>query len=273
MSVSDFQMDSDAESVAEALHDLEDELEITVQDGDKVHDRLANVIQNRFTVKLPKDKLEIKMKDHKIPQNCSVIKAPALDDTLTEKGLVDRNARKDDNRLVDVQNLIATATAALIKQTNDLNEQVSAQNPKEKELANKVIKTNGDIFAVLGMAQQELSQRRRFEISKSLPKDIASIATAQIQTGSDTLFGYDVERLIRNARDSYRAAAHNNRGGKGFHQQKRGSRYHPYGAQSGSKGRYQQSQHKTPFLGRSPYRGGANSRGENPRRGRGNFRK
>ena len=203
-----------------------------------------------------------------------------LDEALTDKGLIDRNARKDDNRLSDIQSLIATTTAALVGQTDNLNKHVQeSKDPKEIDMANQVIKTNGDIFAVLGYAQQELSQRRRFVIGKALPKEIASIATATIQTGSgpgpETLFGHDVERLIRNARDSYRAVA--NRGGKNYMQKRQGQRYHPYGHGSSTSGggqRYQ-SQQRAPFLGKSPSfsgRGTYNNRGGNAPR-RANYRK
>ena len=276
-SVSDFQIEvaqPKASSSALALSALEDDLEIVVEDGDKVDEKIAKVIKNRFTVKCSKEKLESKTKEHKIPENCQVIKAPLLDDVLTDKGLVDRNARKDDNRLADIQSLIATATAALVGQTNSLNNQVQeSKDPKEIEMANKVIKTNGDIFAVLGLAQQELSQRRRFEIGKALPREIASISTATIQTGSgpgpENLFGHDVERLMRNARDSFRAGT--NRGGKSYMHNRRGQRYHPYGQGSSSRGgqRYQ-SQQRAPFLGKSQsFSGrGTYSRGGNaPRRG------
>ena len=183
---------------------------------------------------------------------------------------LDKSAKKDDNRLVDIQSLIATATAALSKLTNELNDQVArSKEQKEMEMANKVIKTNGEVFAILGLAQQELSQRRRFEIGKSLPKDVAGIATATIKTGSETLFGQDVENLMKNARESYKAMA--SRVGRNYTHtyKRRGQRYQPYNASQ----RYQ-GQQKTSFLGRGqPFSGrGVNSRGGNAQR-RGNYRR
>ena len=62
---------------------------------------------------------------------------------------------------------------------------------------------NGAVFAILGMAQQKLPQRRMFEIAKFLLKDIAGIATANIQTGSEPFCGQDVKRLMSNARNTY----------------------------------------------------------------------
>ena len=273
LSVSDFQIELETKG-AEALDDLENDLEIKVEDGDRVHDKLANVLFNRFTAKMPKEKLEGKMKGHKVPENCGAMKAPRLDDTLVDKGLVDRNTRKDDGRLSDIQKMIATATAALAHLTNEINEEVAKSKDQKGlvDMANKVIKVNGDVFAILGMAQQDLSQRRRFEIGRALPKDVASIATANIRTGSEMLFGDEVERLMRNARDTHRATA--NRGGRGYHPHKRGQgqRYHPYSASQ--RDRFQ-GQQKPSFLGRGqPYsqKGGGNNRGTSfPRRG--NYKK
>ena len=266
-SVSDFRIQIEDKKNAKALDDLENDLEYHTTDGDRVHEKLAQAIHNRFTVKLPKAKLENKIKQHKIPENCCVIKAPLLDEELTEKGLVDKNTRKDDNRLADIQSLIATATAALGNLSNEVNEMVSKSGNRELlEIADKVIETNGDAFAILGLAQQELSQRRRFEISRSLPKEIASIATANIQTGSETLFGNNVQGLIRNARESYRFTA--SRGGSGS--SGRGKyRYRPY-PNKRYQGQGQMQSQQRSFLGKGqpPFGRG---RGGNARRG--NYRK
>ena len=248
-SVSDFRIQIEDKKNAKALDDLENDLEYHTTDGDKVHEKLAKAIHNRFTVKLPKDKLENKIKQHKIPKNCSVVKAPILDEELTEKGLVDKNTRKDDNRLADIQSLIATTTAALGNLSIKVNEASKSSDNKEVlEMADKVIETNGDAFAILGLAQQELSQRRRFEISRALPKDVASIATANIQTGSETLFGNNVQGLIRNARESYRFAA--NRGGARNGRGKT-DRYRPYNSSKRYQGQGQMKSQHRPFLGKS----------------------
>lgn len=131
---------------------------------------------------------------HKIPANCGVIKAPKLDEALTEKGFIDKHTKNDNDRLSDIQNLIATA--ALGQLANELNDAVAWSKDQKGNV-------NGAVFAILGMAQQKLPQRRMFEIAKFLLKDIAGIATANIQTGSEPFCGQDVKRLMSNARNTY----------------------------------------------------------------------
>ena len=262
-SVSDFRVQTGDQNNADALNNLEKDIEVNVQEGDSIHVKLANTLFNRFTVSLPKEKLEEKLKRHKIPENCTVIKAPKLDQDLSDKGFVDRNMKKDDNRLSDIQNLLATATAALGQLSHDLNSEVAGGNvhPKTLDIINKVITVNGDVFAILGHAQQELTQRRRFKIGNGLPRDVAAIATAKIPPGAEALFDDDTDRLMRTARANFKAAQYRTKGsyrrGRGY-----GHRSHPY-RRNEFKRRDQSFLEKSqPFSGR-----GASSRGNNPRRG------
>ena len=52
LSVSDFQKDF-PEQNADAFDDLEKDVKGKVRDGDRVLEKLANVLINRFTVKMP----------------------------------------------------------------------------------------------------------------------------------------------------------------------------------------------------------------------------
>ena len=265
-SVNDFCVQLGNQNNAPALNDLGKDLEVKVQDGDRIHDKLAEAIFNRFTVSLPKEKLDDKLKAHKIPENCKATKAPTLDKELVDKGYVDRAARKDDNRLADIQNLIATATAALGQLSHELNSQVAGGTADNKalDIINKVIKVNGDVYALLGHAQQELSQRRRYKVVQRMPREVASIATATIRPGAESLFDDDTDYLMKTARANYKAQQYRlNKRGRGYGNSQK---YHPYQNQ-GYKGGYKnQKQH---FLDRHPSMGrGAQSRGgNNPKRG------
>ena len=82
------------------------------QAGKPVAEKLANITKNRFSVKLSEKKLKEKMESHQIPENCLEIKAPLLNEEIVEKGNLDRATRKLDSRLLNIQLLIAKATAA-----------------------------------------------------------------------------------------------------------------------------------------------------------------
>ena len=88
---------------------------------------------------------------------------------IVEKRNLDRTARKNDARLLNVQKLITTATATLVNASDQLHRVTTAladqstrggeqPNPSRfVEAANEMLASNGDVIALLGTAQQELS--------------------------------------------------------------------------------------------------------------------
>ena len=58
-------------------------------------------------MKLSDNKLKEKLDSHLIPENCTEIRAPVLNVEIVEKGNLDRTARKNDARLLNVQKLIS----------------------------------------------------------------------------------------------------------------------------------------------------------------------
>ena len=178
---------------------LEVDLEKEEQTGKPVAEKLANITQNRFSVKLSEEKLKEKMDSHQILENCLEIKAPLLNEELVEKGNLDRATRKLDSRLLNIQQLIAKATTALVNATDKLHSvttaladpsaRVEQGNMRFVEAANETLAANGDVIAMLGTAQQELSYRRRYQLQPALPKDMGSICSNVNIPITDKLFG------------------------------------------------------------------------------------
>ena len=77
-------------------------------------------------MKLPNNKLKDKLDSHLIPENCTEIRAPAPNVEIVEKGNLVRTARKNDARLLNVQKLITTATAALVNASDQLHRVTTA---------------------------------------------------------------------------------------------------------------------------------------------------
>ena len=78
-------------------------------------------------MKLSENKLKEKLDSHLIPENCTEIRAPVLNVEIVEKGNLDRTARKNDARLLNVQKLIiTTATAALVNASDQLHRVTTA---------------------------------------------------------------------------------------------------------------------------------------------------
>ena len=201
---------------------LEADLEKEEQAGKPVAEKLVNITKNRFSVKLSEKKLKEKMDSHQIPENCFEIKAPLLNEEIVEKGNLDRATRKLNSRLLNIQQLIAKATTALVNATDKLHSVTTAcmeqGNMRFVEAANETLTANGDVIAVLGTAQQELSYRRRYQLQPALPKDMGFICSNVNIPITDKLFGDDVEKAIKTARETYKIkSAHTG-----------GQRHHPY---------------------------------------------
>ena len=125
-------------------------------------------------MKLSENKLTEKLDSHLIPENCTEIRAPVLNVEIVEKGNLDRTARKNDARLLTLHKLITTATAALVNASDQLHRVTTAfadqstgggEQPNSLrfiEAANEMLASNGDVIALLGTAQQELSICRRY---------------------------------------------------------------------------------------------------------------
>ena len=122
-------------------------------------------------MKLSENKLTEKLDSHLIPENCTEIRAPVLNVEIVEKGNLDRTARKNDARLLTLHKLITKATAALVNASVQLHRVTTAfadqstcsrEQPNPScfiEAANEMLASNGDVTALLGTAQQELSIR------------------------------------------------------------------------------------------------------------------
>ena len=111
---------------------------------------------------------------------------------------------------------------------------------------NQTLASLGDAIAILGMAQQEISLRRKVLIQSALPKDIASICQNEDLPVKDKLFSGDVEKAIRSAREAHK---YSNK----CTPSTSGQRHHPYKRQP----------YGRPFLGQSgtPFKGYHSQRG------------
>ena len=251
----------------EEPHDILDDLAAEIEQGEKegppVAEKLAKITCNRFTVKLPDQKLQEKMEKYPIPENCKDIRAPVLNEEI-DKFNVNRYSKRNDGKLFAVQRIVSRATSALVAACDQLHAStmqiasagskpgnVDNSGTKMVTVTNQMLSASADVIALLGTAQQELSQRRRFQLENALPKDVASICSAKIEA-SDKLFGDNIDKLLRTAKESHRTAQAT----------RTPRRFHPYARNSASFGS------SRPFLGRGQ-RGFPRNRG----RGRAAYRK
>lgn len=221
-----FLCEDEAEEEDDILVEIEKEIEEEKRKGPDINSKLANVVSSRFTSRLNEEAMKGKLEQYKLPQNCEAIAPPTLNQELlqTHVGLK-RNARRDDARLVAVQRMISKATTAIARATDKLHN-FSASCGKQvevsemKKLANQVMGASLDAIAFLGNAQMDLSLRRKYQMIKDLPPDIRSICHQKIdRADSDKLFGDDVTKLMKEAREAHRLSQR--RGGGQQHYQRK----------------------------------------------------
>ena len=191
---------------------------------------------------MPESKLKSKIDKYPVPECvCPGVSPPTLNSELTDKGYFDRATKKSDGSLVNVQTMLSAATSCLLVETNSLHEyatdlagQISdgtahaaggghTASASERTLtrANQTLASLRDAIANLGMAQQEISFRRKYLIQSALPKDTAFIFQNQDLPVKDKLFSGDVEKAIKSAREAHK---HSNKSTPSTS----GQRHHPY---------------------------------------------
>ena len=125
-----------------------------------------------------------------------------------------------------------TATAALVNASDQLHHVTTAfadqsmcgreqsNSSRFIEAANEMLASNGDVIALLGTAQQELSIRRQYQLQNTLPKDMASLCSNENIPITDKLFGDDADKAIKTARETFKIENYHS-GGQQPHPYKR----------------------------------------------------
>ena len=77
-------------------------------------------------------------------------------------------------------------------------------DPRDKaqfDTANETIASLGDVIALLGMASQEISMLRKYQVQSCLPKEVNSICSNENLASTNLLFGGDLDKALREARE------------------------------------------------------------------------
>ena len=130
--------------------------------------------------------------------------------------------------MVNATDKLHSVTTALA----NTSARVEQGNMRFVEAASETLIANGDVIALLGTALQELSYRRRYPLQRALPKNMGSVCSNVNIPITDKLFGDDVEKAIKTARETYKIKS----------AQTGGQRHHPY----------KRTGHNRSFLGQTP---------------------
>lgn len=167
--------------------------------GAKINQRLANIASKRWGITLPNDKLKTLLARHARPENCPDITTVRVNPEIWDQ--MNNFRRKADLRVSNIQQALQKATFGILKACDKL---VDQQPSTDKD----TLATNIDAIVLIGHAVGELSRLRREQIKPALKAEFHSLCTQANESGSrsDLLFGADLAKQVRDAKDTNKIA-------------------------------------------------------------------
>ena len=180
---------------AELLKSLEADFTDDELVGAKINQRLANIAFKRWGITLPNDKLKALLAKHAKPENCPDITTVRVNPEIWDQ--MNNFRRKADLRVSNIQQALQKATFGILKVCDKL---VDQQPSTDKE----TLATNIDAIVLLGHAVRELSRLRREQIKLALKAEFHSLCfqANESTSRSDLLFGADLAKQVRDAKDT-----------------------------------------------------------------------
>ena len=172
--------------------------------GDKISDQLAKIINDLFTKKLPKDKMNKKADRYKSPENLSESQFFQKVNQEIWANNLDTEARSLDLNFQRIQKDLLKITAIQSTLANDLLAYVN--NTSVKSDANDLIVRATDSLALIGNLQQEISQYRREAMKHKLPTMYQQLIH-NVPPNSKMLFGDDLNKRLQSMSTTNRALA------------------------------------------------------------------
>ncbi|XP_031550807.1 uncharacterized protein LOC116288192 [Actinia tenebrosa] len=183
------------------LDSIANDLDADEKIGPDVSDKLANIVNKRWSEKLNSEKLsdKLKKKKHARPGNLKNLVVPRVNPEIWSN--MNHHIKREDLRRASTQNTVAKVGSILAKCTDIL---LKARNDNKKELdIDEMIGLHTDAIAILGHTQYELSMARRDAIKPSLKKEYAGLCSQNIPVTS-LLFGDELQQQLNNIKASNR---------------------------------------------------------------------
>ena len=175
----------------EISHDLEQEEEV----GGTINQQLADIVNKRWSTKLPETKQKEKMEKYSRPRNCEKLIVPCVNAEIWDK--LDNKTKHNDLRATSTQKILAKVGSILTFTTDKLLQMRNATSPDVDQL----ITMNTDALALLGHTMCELSMRRRDAIRPNLNKDYSSLCASHVPV-TTYLFGDNLQTQLNDIRAS-----------------------------------------------------------------------
>ena len=186
---------TEPEEELELLKSLEADFTDDENVGAKINQSLANIASKRWGITLPNDKLKALLAKHAKPENCADISTVRVNPEIWDQ--MNNFKRKADLRVGNIQQTLQKATFGILKASDRL---VDQQPNTDKE----TLAANIDAIVLIGHAVGELSRLRREQIKPALKAEFHSLCTQTNESASrsDLLFGADLAKQVRDAKDT-----------------------------------------------------------------------
>ena len=163
-----------------------------------VSDKLAKLVNKRWSEKLTADKHSEKLKKYSRPRNLQSLTVPRVNPEIWAN--LNHSGKRADIRAANTQNIVSKVGSILAKCTDTL---LTARNKKLSKEINleELIGSHTDALALLGHAQYELSMKRRDAIRPSLNKDYTGLCSQNVPVMS-LLFGDDLQQQLNTIKAS-----------------------------------------------------------------------
>ena len=161
--------------------------------GPKVQQQLADIAIKRWGTKLQSDKISSILGKHPQPENCEDM---AIGRVIWASLNADK--RKADLRLANMQQALQKATFAIVTTCNKL------QAVKSQIDTRDMVTDSIDAIALVGHVVSEISSIRREQLRPSLKHEFQTISSNSVSPSSKLLFGDDLAKQIRDAKETSR---------------------------------------------------------------------
>ena len=185
--------ENDSELNSKLLQDLANTFEEEDNTGEKIQQQLADVCLKRWGKKLSPEKIKTLLNKYNRPSNCDDMKGKKVNPEIWSQ--LNSRKRKTDLLLSNIQQIIRKVTFVSLHTSNIL-----VQNPGPS--ISQMIMHSVDSIAMLGHLNAQISQFRRDQIRPALKPEYSTICSADILPNSQYLFGDDLAKNLRDAKES-----------------------------------------------------------------------
>ena len=185
------------ESQDDLLDTIANDLNADEQTDQEVSEKLAKLVNKRWSEKLTSDKLSEKLKKHSRPGNLGSLVAPRVNPEIWAN--MSHTAKRVDLRAANIQNIVSKVGTIIAKCTDNL---LTAREKDAKKIdLDEMVGFHTDALALLGHSQYELSLKRREAIRPSLKREYAALCSPNVPVTS-LLFGDDLQQQLNNIKAS-----------------------------------------------------------------------